>query len=458
MQYNKSLFIFRRDLRLSDNTALNAALKNSKIVIPCFIFDPRQVSDKNHYYSANAIQFMIESLLDLDKQLQEHKSRLYYFYGKAEDVVADLLKNGLIDAVYVNKDYTPFSIKRDAELEKNCVHYGKDFQQYDDLLLHEPSLIKTKNEAPFTVYTPFYKKAVTVNVENPQKLIGKNFYKSSLKGEHTWTVYDFIKHENPSLAVHGGTTVGKKILSSLKKFQNYAQERDYPAIATTHLSAHNKFGTVSIREVYYAISKELGSNHPLLRQLYWRDFFTIVAYYSPFVFGQPFREKYRALSWSDDRGHFKRWCEGITGFPIVDAAMRELNQTGFMHNRARLIVSSFLIKDLQINWLWGEKYFAQHLVDYDPCVNNGNWQWSASTGCDSQPYFRIFNPWLQQKKFDPECIYIKRWVPELKNVSNAVIHSWYKQKQVVKNYPLPMVDHEIETKRTKLMYKKAVYG
>jgi len=228
----------------------------------------------------------------------------------------------------------------------------------------------------------------------------------------------------------------------------YAATKDIPALSTSNLSAHLKFGTLSIRETYHAIKKILGPTHLLLRQLYWRDFFTHVAYYSPFVFGHAFHEKYDQLIWEHDDKKFQRWCTGTTGFPIVDAGMRQLTTTGFMHNRVRMIAASFLTKDLHIDWRWGEKFFAQQLIDYDPAVNNGNWQWCASTGCDAQPYFRIFNPWLQQKKFDTECIYIKRWIPELKKVAPATIHTWYANK-LPSNYPKPMVDHTQEARITK---------
>ncbi len=217
---------------------------------------------------------------------------------------------------------------------------------------------------------------------------------------------------------------------------------------------HNKFGTVSIREVFHLVKKELSQNHPLIRQLYWRDFFTTIAWCYPHMFGHAFQRKFDQLPWNTSNADFKRWCAGMTGFPLVDAGMRQLNQTGFMHNRARLIVGSFLVKDLHIDWQWGEKYFAQHLIDYDPAVNNGNWQWIASTGCDHQPYFRIFNPWLQQKKFDPDCVYIKRWVPELRNKDPKIIHTWYNQKHPANGYPVPMLDHAKESIVTKELYKK----
>jgi deoxyribodipyrimidine photo-lyase len=200
------------------------------------------------------------------------------------------------------------------------------------------------------------------------------------------------------------------------------------------------------------VFEALGSEHALLRQFYWRDFFTHIGFHFPQVFGHAFHQRYDNIQWRNDKDEFQAWAEGRTGFPIVDAGMRQLNQTGCMHNRVRMIVASFLVKDLLINWRWGERYFAQHLLDYDPCVNNGNWQWAASTGCDAQPYFRIFNPWLQQKKFDAECVYIKRWLPELQKYSPAIIHNWF-QKPLAGNYPPPMIDHAVRTQQAKLLFQ-----
>jgi deoxyribodipyrimidine photo-lyase len=210
-----------------------------------------------------------------------------------------------------------------------------------------------------------------------------------------------------------------------------------------------------VREAYYAIVDALGSEHPLLRQLYWRDFFTHIAYHFPQVFGRAFIDKFAHLVWDNNREYFQAWAEGKTGFPIVDAGMRELNETGFMHNRVRMIVASFLVKDLHVSWRWGERYFAQHLIDYDPCVNNGNWQWAASTGCDAQPYFRIFNPWLQQQKFDADCQYIYHWLPELKGFSTKTIHQWDKKHQPCE-YPAPIIAHAYESQLSKARYKASM--
>lgn len=453
--YNKSLFIFHRDLRTADNRGLIRALMQSNQVIPCFIFDPQQVGDKNSFASANCIQFMITSLQELDKQLHKRDGKLYLFYGNTHDTIKKLIKEEKIDVIFCNRDYTPFAIARDKGIEKLCHENKIDFVQEHDLLLHEPEQLLTGNNTPYSIFTAYYKKALTLLVDKPLPPVEGNFYIKSIEGSHHKDLYKrILPKQNPHLMVKGGRSEAVTILKNIKNQKEYGKTRDYPALdTTTHLSAHFKFGTISIREAYWHISEQLGKSHPLIRQLYWRDFFTYVAYHSPFVFGQAYHEKYNKLPWKNDKKEFKAWCEGKTGFPIVDAGMRQLNQTGWMHNRVRLIVASFLVKDLHIDWRWGEKYFAQQLVDYDPAVNNGNWQWSASTGCDAQPYFRIFNPWLQQKKFDAKCEYIKKWVPELKDLDSKDIHNWSNTSKTLRNYPKPIVDHAKESEKSKLIYK-----
>lgn len=455
MKYKKALFIFRRDLRIQDNTGLIQAANLSDIIIPCFIFDPRQVGSANKYKSDNCIQFMLESLQDLDKELKKHETALYLFNGKAHDVVNALIKSEGIDAVFCNRDYTPFSAERDNALKKTCERNKVTFHQYGDALLHEPEEVKTKNGTPYLMFTPFFKYVHThLVVREPHKSTTPNFYRKKIKNALSLTAIK--KPNNDLIAFHGGRAQGLKILKKIDQYTNYQKVRDFLAMnATTHLSPHNKFGTVSIREVYYAIQKKLGSSHSLIRELYWRDFFTHIAFHFPSVFGKPFKKQYEKLIWKNNKKNFNAWCQGKTGFPIVDAGMRELNATGYMHNRVRMITASFLVKDLHIDWRWGERYFAQKLVDYDPAVNNGNWQWVASTGCDAQPYFRIFNPWLQQKKFDAQCEYIKKWVPELKMVSPPVIHAWFKKSNIISSeYPAPIVDHAHEAMISKKIYSK----
>jgi len=454
--FSKALFIFRRDLRLADNLGLIEATKNSTHIIPCFIFDPRQTSDTNGYRSNNAIQFMVESLDDLKGQISQHGGKLQFFYGAAENVVKKLIREEKINAVFCNKDYTPFSQKRDKAIKSVCDSLNVHFEQCADALLNEPENVKTGKGTPYAMFTPFYRHCfATMPVASPAHIPPLQFWSKNIPDTSAHNhLNDILAGLNPNIKVHGGTKEAEKFLTSITDFKNYTAERDLPALdSTTHLSAHLKFGTISIRQLFHVIKKSLGSSHPLLRQLYWRDFFYHIAYNNPSVFGHAYHKKYDSLWWENDKEKFNAWCVGKTGFPIVDAGMRELNTTGYMHNRVRMIVASLLIKDLHIDWQWGEKYFAQKLVDYDPAVNNGNWQWCASTGCDAQPYFRIFNPWLQQKRFDAQCLYIKKWIPELRTTPPKIIHVWYRQQDATSSYPHPIVDHTQESLITKKLYK-----
>jgi deoxyribodipyrimidine photo-lyase len=320
-----------------------------------------------------------------------------------------------------------------------------------DSLLNEPEQAIKKDNTPYKVFTAFYHNARQFPVALPQALAKQNFLSVETEFEVGQLGLSLIDAE-----IRGGRHQALATLDLLGGYANYQNTRDFPALnATSRLSAHLKFGTCSVREVYYAITQQLGSEHPLIRQLYWRDFFTHIGYHFPQVFGHAFLEKFDSLSWDNNRDYFEAWCAGKTGFPIVDAGMRELNTTGFMHNRVRMIVASFLVKDLHVDWRWGERYFAQHLVDYDPCVNNGNWQWAASTGCDAQPYFRIFNPWLQQLKFDQDCQYIYHWLPELQGFLPKTIHQWDK-KHITCGYPAPIIDHAHESQITKARFKASL--
>ncbi|MEI8365427.1 MAG: deoxyribodipyrimidine photo-lyase [Parachlamydiaceae bacterium] len=449
--FKKGLFIFRRDLRVHDNTGLIYALENADEVICVFVFTPEQI-DKNPYRSDFCLQFMLESIEDLEKELEKNGGKLFCFFDAPEKIVEKCIKKLGVDLVVVNRDYTPYSIQRDKMIEKVCKHEDVAFNSFDDLLLHPPEHLLKNNGDPYTVFTPFYRNATKLHVDPPQTNSYKNYSKNCIEFAREYSSFKTIlpcRHPAQS----GGRKEALKILNNFANFSHYEVERDYPIKdATTHLSPHLKFTTVSAREVYYAIQKNLGPHHALTRSLYWRDFFSSIALHFPYVFKGAFHSKFNQLSWENSPANFKYWCEGVTGFPIVDAGMRELNKTGYMHNRVRMIVASFLVKDLHINWQHGEKYFAQHLIDYDPAVNNGNWQWAASTGCDAQPYFRIFNPWLQQIKFDPECKYIKKWIPELANKDPKTIHNWYKQENP-SEYPLPIVEHALEAKKALAYYQ-----
>lgn len=452
--YPLTLHIFRRDLRLYDNTALIEALKLSEFVIPCFIFDKRQI-EHNDYKSDNCIQFMAHSLQELNDELKKKNSKLYMFYGIAEEVLLKLLSQLNIKAIFTNRDYTPFSQERDKKIAKICLDFNIDFHSYADALLYEPEEILKPNGQPYTVFTHFLKKSLQFYVKPPKNNLYENYYQKNILSEDNKILTKLLQKNNPNILVKGGRAEALLLLKKVKNLVNYQETRNTPSLSgTTQLSAHNKFGTLSIREFYSVIVKNFGRSHVLVNELIWRDFFTHIAFHYPRVFNEAFHSKYKEINWSQNQNHFRAWCEGHTGFPIVDAGMRELNITGYMHNRVRMIVASFLTKDLHIDWRLGEKYFAQKLVDYDPAVNNGNWQWAASTGCDAQPYFRIFNPWLQQQKFDPDCIYIKRWVPELTNISPKIIHELSKFKErTIPNYTCPIVDHAIESQKSKMMYK-----
>jgi deoxyribodipyrimidine photo-lyase len=451
--YKRALHIFRRDLRLEDNTALRAASSSAEEQSLAFIFDPRQV-DANPYRSNNALLFMLNSLNELKRCIEKKGGRLFFFYDSPGDVLRNLLKDH--DALFLNNDYTPFSLKRDKTLKKLCDEMGSAFHSFDDALLNPPHKVLKSDGTPYTVFTPFYKSASKLEVLEAKPVPRFNFSKLSYSFEDQAFLEKLKPEPNSSLYVKGGRKEALKLINNLEKFKNYNDDRNFPALeATTKLSAHNKFGTISVRELYHKLSDNLGQNHGLIRQLYWRDFFTQIAFHFPHVFKGAFKEQYNNIKWQRSRKDFEQWCAGETGFPIVDAGMRQLNRSGYMHNRVRMIVASFLVKDLHLNWQWGERYFATKLVDYDPAVNNGSWQWAASTGCDAQPYFRIFNPWLQQKKFDPEAVYIKKWIPELEALSADKIHNWLEQDSGNIKYPSPMLDHHTAKEYAQEMFARA---
>lgn len=454
-----SIFIFRRDLRLDDNVGLIKALKESEKVIPIFIFTPEQLVN-NKYKSDNAVQFMMESLEDLEKQLKDKDGKLYYYYGHPHDVIEKILKsNKDIEAVYVNKDYTPYSKKRDAMIKKVCAERNAVFKQFEDVVLNPIGSIKTTGGEIYTKFTPYFRKAKKIKVDKPQDNRMRKYFKGKINGikEFSGKREKFYK-KNDELWVRGGRKNGLKILKNIEEFKDYNKTRNMLDEDTTYLSAYNKFGCVSIREVYHRIRDKLGMKNDLIKQLYWRDFYYNIMWKYPRVLKTNMKEKYDKIKWKKNKKWWKAWRKGETGFPVVDAGMRQLNKTGFMHNRTRLIVSNFLIKLMLIDWHDGEHYFERELVDVDLSQNNGNWGWSAGSGADSQPYFRIFNPWTQGEKFDPEGIYIKTWVPELRKVDSKDIHKWYKvcedEKYKDIKYPAPILDYKKQRKEGLRLYKK----
>jgi deoxyribodipyrimidine photo-lyase len=458
-QFPLSVHYFRRDLRLVDNTALNAALKQSEEVQGIFCLDPRQV-EEHPYRTAMGLRFLYESLCDLEEEIAKKGGSLLVVRGKAEECICELLTDLQAKALFFNRDYTPFSRIRDQALYKSGKEKGFETHQFADTLLNEPEVVLKKNGEPYTVYTPFAKRASAEILQKPSSLVegvfGKRHYHRALT--------DWKSYLEPLLtsqsAIRGGRSHAYSLLEKIKIHGNYAESRNaLGEEGTTKLSAHHKFGTLSVREVSAAVVSHFAGDHALIRELLWRDFYTHIAFHFPRVFREPFQEVYKGLEWHENESYYQRWCEGTTGFPLVDAGIRELLETGFMHNRARMIVASFLTKDLRISYREGERFFARHLVDYDPSVNNGSWQWAASTGCDAQPYFRIFNPWLQQKRFDPEGVYVKRWIPELRDVKSsnfydpAAMHALSKSQSRSNRYPPPIVDHSTEKKITEEFFR-----
>ena len=444
--FKKSLFIFRRDLRLEDNIGLIQSLQNSTEVIPCFIYDENLV--KNLKDSKFRWNFLNESLTDLDKELKKKGTKLQIMEGKPEKIIEKIIKENKIESIFVNTDFTNYSQYRDEKIYQKCKKNKIAFHSTLDFLLHNPNEIKTNEGTPYTIYSFFYKKAKQIPIRKSIKNDKKNYSKEIISENK------IKKSEIKNEEIKGGRKEALKILKNLDKFRNYDKIRDFPALnQTTLISAHNKFGTISIREIHSQIKEVLGDNHTIMGEIYWREFFSHILFHFPHAQKTSFRQKFQKIPWSKSKESLERWRKGKTGFPIVDAGMRQLNETGFMHNRVRMIVASFLTKDLHIDWRLGEKYFAEKLIDYDPAVNSGNWQWAASTGCDSVPYFRIFNPWRQQERFDVNCDYIKKWIPELEKIESKIINNLWKEFPRNLEYPKPMLIHKIEAEKTKQIFK-----
>lgn len=453
MKYKKGLFVFRRDLRMADNRGLYFANDVCESLVTVFVFTPEQVGQTNDYKSRNAVQFMIESLQDLQHELHKQQGELLCLYGENVPVIKDLIHDLSIDYVAFNMDYSPYAIERDQQIQTLCHQLHIPCASFEDYYLYEPGSILSGSNEPYQKFTPFYMACKSKKTEPPMAF--RKIKCAKIKyNKHTIALGQAMEKftkPNPTLLVRGGR---QEALVALKKaFQtgkHYAATHNLLEHATTQLSAYIKFGCLSIREV-----KQSFKNNPqLIRQLIWRDFFAQILYFFPHVLGTSMRPRYNKIKWHHSPRLFLAWKHGMTGFPVVDAGMRQLNQTGYMHNRARLIVASFLVKTLLLDWRLGEKYFATQLTDYDPASNNGNWQWIMGGGADSQPYFRIFNPWEQSAHYDPTAEYIKRWVPELKDVSDADIHRWdetYRKHQDVK-YPKPIVDYKKQKELALKMY------
>lgn len=437
-KFENGLFIFRRDLRIIDNKGLLLASSKCKNIYTIFIFTPEQVTSTNKFKSDNAVQFMIESLQDLSSDISKKGGHLYTFYGKNDAIIKQLIPALDIDLICFNTDYSPYAINRDLDIIAICNKTHIQCEQAQDYYLLEPGTILNGSGTTYQKFTPFYNNAHTKHVDLPSLKNITNLSKTSKQLTNILTLDAAFKRFtvfNPDISVTGGRQFAISTLrTAIKSQTHYSKTHNILDKQTTMLSAAIKFGCLSIREVY----KAFHGNTDLIRQFWWRDFYANILFAYPHVLGGAMKPNYNKVRWHHNANWFRCWTKGITGYPVVDAGMRQLNQTGYMHNRARLIVASFLVKTLLISWEYGEQYFAKMLTDYDPASNNGNWQWIAGSGADSQPYFRIFSPKEQTKNFDPECEYIKQWIPELKDVPVKDILGWdteyinYKEVHYVK--------------------------
>ncbi|MET2984638.1 cryptochrome/photolyase family protein [Aureibaculum conchae] len=420
-----SIFWFRRDLRLEDNVALNTALESGLPVLPIFIFDDDILEDlpKNDA----RVTFIYDSLKNIHLRLKKKNSSLSIKKGKTFEVWTELISEFNVKKVFFNRDYEPYAIQRDKEISTLLKSNSIEVSDYKDQVIFEQNEIVKADENPYTVYTPYKNK--WLEKFKPEKLILANSEKVQ------WNQFYTYETLFPKLESIGFKRSKQKVYSpDLSVVSEYDKYRDFPAEnGTSYLSPHLRFGTVSIRKL---VKLALEKNATFLSELIWREFFMQILFHFPKVITNNFKSKYDGIKWRDNQADFKRWCNGTTGYPLVDAGMRELNETGYMHNRVRMVTASFLCKHLLIDWKWGEAYFAEKLLDYELSSNNGNWQWAAGTGCDAAPYFRIFNPTTQLKKFDKDLKYTRKWIPEFDF-----------------GYPEPMVDHKFARERALSGYK-----
>lgn len=426
-----SIFWFRRDLRLKDNHGLHRALESGKKVLPIFIFD-EDILDLLENKSDKRVDFIVQALQTLNSFLKSKNKGIKIFKGKPLEIYKKLTENYEIEAVYCNEDYEPYAIKRDQEIADFLASKNINFHQFkDQVIFHKDEIVKA-DKKPYTIYTPY------------SKLWLNEFQKVDLQGFPSEKKLDnlleipFEELKIEDIGFQKTDLAFEVPEADLHIIKTYEETRNFPAVkGTTQLGVHLRFGTISVRKLA-KIAKE--NNLTFLKELIWREFFMQILYHFPKVVNHSFKTKYDAIPWENNPEFLEKWKAGKTGFPIVDAGMRELNATGFMHNRVRMITASFLIKHLLTDWRIGEAYFAEKLMDYDLSANNGNWQWCASSGCDAAPYFRIFNPDEQQKKFDPDFKYIKKWIPEFGT----------------KYYPKPIVEHKKAREKVLKVYKEAL--
>jgi deoxyribodipyrimidine photo-lyase len=428
-----SIFWFRRDLRLDDNAGLYHALKGPYPVLPVFIFD-REILGQLEDMDDARVTFIHDTISGLDQQLQKHGSSVLVLHDKAEDAWHKLLRDYDITAVYTNHDYEPYALKRDGIIQSLLKQKDIPFYTFKDQVIFEKDEVLKDDGKPYTVYTPFnrkwYQKLTPFYLKAyPNKKYSAHFLQIEPLPMPALNDLGFEKSSLDFPTIHY-----KEFIAA------YQEKRDFPAVnGTTHIGLHLRFGTVSIREL--ARTANEFKEKTWLNELIWREFYMMILYHFPQTAVNSFKPEYDRIKWVNNEQQFEAWCKGQTGYPLVDAGMRELNSTGYMHNRVRMLVASFLSKHLLIDWRWGERYFARKLLDYEMASNVGGWQWSAGSGTDAAPYFRIFSPDAQLKKFDPEFKYIKKWVPEYADFSK---------------YPQPIIDHAYARERCLKVFKDAL--
>jgi deoxyribodipyrimidine photo-lyase len=428
-----TIFWFRRDLRLGDNAGLYQALKGGNPVLPIFIFD-KEILEKLEDKDDARVTFIYNAIGNINAELKTHGSCLLILYDNAKNAWAKLLHDYEIASVYTNHDYEPYAKKRDDEVALLLKKHNIEFKTYKDQVIFDRGEVLKNDGTPYTVYTPYMRKWY-------ERL--KPFYLKAYPTKKYFTnLFKTDGFKIPLLRDMGfeKNTMNFPVAHYEHVIKDYAEKRDFPGVnGTSHIGLHLRFGTVSIRGL--AGTANGYKEKTWLNELIWREFYMMILDHFPHTMDHAFRPEYDNIKWVNDEAQFKAWCEGKTGFPLVDAGMRELNTTGYMHNRVRMVVASFLAKDLLIDWRWGERYFARKLLDYEMASNVGGWQWSAGSGTDAAPYFRIFNPESQLKKFDPQFIYIKKWVPEYADFSK---------------YPKPIIDHAFARERCLKAFKAAL--
>lgn len=423
------VFWFRRDLRLHDNHGLYEALRSGYKVLPFFLFD-REILDELEDPADKRINFIHQTLSTIQKKLNKLDSSILVLYGKPVEAFQSLVEQYAIHAVYTNRDYEPRAIERDDRIKAFLKERGIAFHSYKDQVIYEKDEVTKEDGSPYVMFTPYSKIWKKRLREHPLRSFPSEKLLASLQ-----TAWKFDMPEMKSMGFNPASCTFPPPSVSENRIREYDKTRDFPFLAaTTRYSVHFRFGTISIRE---KVKEALKLNEKFLNELIWRDFYHMILAAFPHVAERAFKPVYDGIVWRNDPEEFQAWCMGKTGYPFVDAGMRELNETGFMHNRVRMVTASFLCKHLLIDWRWGEAYFAQKLLDFDLASNNGGWQWAAGTGVDAAPYFRVFNPELQQKKFDPSGLYIKKWVKE-----------WGTPE-----YPIPIVEHDFARKRCIEVYR-----